>query len=129
MTRIRLQDGLPYVTMVLVYQDKQIELPSVLLDAGSAGTVFSADRVLSIGLHYEPEDTVQRIRGVGGTEFVFSKQVDRVLMGELQAADFQLEIGAMNYGFDLDGIVGMDFLAQVGAITDLAQLEVRLALR
>ncbi len=122
---IRLQDGLPYVSVVLAHGGKQTELANVLLDTGSAGTVFSADKVLSIDLHYEPEDIVHRIRGVGGAEFVFSKQVERLLMGELQATGFQVEIGAMDYGFDLDGIVGIDFLVQVGAIIDLAQLKVR----
>ena len=123
--KIHLQDGLPYVTMTIAYQDQQIELPNVLLDTGSAGTVFSADKVLGIGLHYEANDTVHRIRGVGGAEFVFSKHVDYLFMGELQAPRFQVEIGALDYGFDLDGIVGMDFLVQVGAVIDLVKLEVR----
>ncbi len=30
----------------------------------------------------------------------------------------------MDYGFEMDGIVGMDFLMQVGAIIDLSKLEV-----
>lgn len=29
----------------------------------------------------------------------------------------------MDYGFEMDGIVGMDFLMEVGAIIDLARLE------
>ena len=33
----------------------------------------------------------------------------------------------MDYGFEIDGIIGMDFLTQVGAVIDLARLEVRLA--
>jgi hypothetical protein len=28
----------------------------------------------------------------------------------------------MGYGFDIDGIIGMDFLAQVGAIMDLGNM-------
>lgn len=121
---IRIQDGLPYVAMTLLYRDQQLELPKVLLDTGSAGTVFPADKVLTIGLQYEANDTVQRIRGVGGAEFVFSKQVDRLSLGELHVNEFVIEIGAMDYGLDIDGIVGMDFLIQVDAILDLAQLEV-----
>ena len=123
--KIRLQDGLPYVTMTIAYQAQHLELPNVLLDTGSAGTVLSADKVLGIGMRYEANDIVHRIRGVGGAEFVFSKHVDHLFMGELQAPRFQVEIGALDYGFDLDGIVGMDFLIQVGAVIDLAKLEVR----
>jgi hypothetical protein len=41
--------------------------------------------------------------------------------------DFAIEVGAMDYGFSLDGIVGMDFLLQVGAVIDLSRLEVHQA--
>lgn len=125
--KIRLRDGLPYVTASLAYQGQQLSFRNVLLDTGSAGAIFSTDRVLAIGLTYEPDDRVQRIRGVGGTEFVFTKRVDCLVVGELQVNDFQIEVGAMDYGFDIDGIIGLNFLIQVGAIIDLAKLEVYLA--
>ena len=125
--KIRLRDGLPYVTASLAYQGQQLSFRNVLLDTGSVGAIFSTDRVLTIGLTYEPDDRVHRIRGVGGTEFVFTKRVDCLVVGELQVNDFQIEVGAMDYGFDIDGIIGLDFLIQVGAIIDLAKLEVYLA--
>jgi hypothetical protein len=37
----------------------------------------------------------------------------------LRVSKFEIEIGAMDYGFEIDGIVGMDFLTQVGALIDL----------
>jgi len=40
---IRAQDGLPYVTIRLRYRGQRLDLPNVLLDTGSAGTIFSAD--------------------------------------------------------------------------------------
>jgi hypothetical protein len=95
----------------------------VLPDTGSVGTVFAADKVLTIGLRYEAEDAVHRIQGVGGAGFVFTKRVDRLSVGELQAGDFEIEVGAMGYGFEVEGIVGMDFLMHVGAVLDLARVE------
>ena len=77
-----------------------------------------------MGLKLEPADVIHRIRGVGGAEFVFTKRVDRLAIGELEADDFEIEVGAMQYGFDINGIIGMDFLRRVGAIIDLARLEI-----
>ncbi len=122
--KIRLQDGLPYVTASLTYQGHQLSLENVLLDTGSAGAIFPTDKVVTIGLEYAPDDMVHRIRGVGGAEFVFAKHIDRLAVGELQVDDFEIEVGAMDYGFEIDGIIGMDFLVGVGAIIDLAQLEI-----
>src|SRR3989304_6259196 len=120
--KIRLQDELPFVAIVLTYRGQQIEFENVLLDTGSAGTIFSTDKLSPVGLWYEAEDMVHRVRGVGGAEFVFSKHVDHLSIGTLGVNDFEIEVGAMDYGFQIEGILGMDFLTKVGAKIDLANL-------
>jgi predicted aspartyl protease len=122
--KIQLKDGLPFVSTQLTYQGRRITLENVLLDTGSAGSIFPTDRVLSIGVEYEADDFVYRIRGVGGEEFVFAKRLDRVALGNLEVEDFEIEIGLMDYGFEIDGILGMDFLIEVGAILNLERLGV-----
>src|SRR5215510_8208319 len=124
---IQVQDGLSYVTVTLLYGGQQLDLTNALLDTGSAGTLFAADQVLAVGIQYEANDPVQRIRGIGGTEFVFVKRVDRLSVDELQVSDFAIEVGAMNYGFAIDGIIGTDFLLQVRAVIDLSRLEIHCA--
>lgn len=121
---IRIQSGLPYVNITIQYQNQQIELQNVLLDTGSAHCIFATDSLSPLGLQYEPNDIVYQIRGVGGSEFVVAKKVHALIMGELQVTDFEIEVGAMDYGFAIDGIVGLDFLVQVGAVIDLAQMEI-----
>lgn len=95
-----------------------------MLDTGSAGTLFHVERLMTIGLLMEPEDMIRRIRGVGGTEFVFSKRVDELSVGDLSVSHFDIEVGAMDYGFDLDGIIGLDFLRAVRAKIDLGALTI-----
>jgi predicted aspartyl protease len=121
---IRLQDGLPFVSTALVYQGHRLTLDNVLVDTGSGGTIFSADKVLAIGLQYEANDAVYRIYGVGGSEFVFTKRIEQLSIGEIETTNFEIEIGAMEHTFDIDGIIGMDFLTQVGAVIDLGRLEI-----
>ncbi len=67
---IERRNGLPVVSVSLSHQGQDAMLRNVLLDTGSAGTLFSADKVLGIWLKLKPNDTVHRIRGFGGTEFV-----------------------------------------------------------
>ena len=121
---ISIQQGLPYVSAILHYQGRDLSLATVLLDTGSAGTVFSVDKLLKIGVRLEPHDVVHRIYGVGGAEFVFMKQLDRLSVGDLVLENFEVEVGAMKYGIALDGILGMDFLLQISAVIDLASLEI-----
>lgn len=121
--KIEVFDGLLYATVAVTYRGQSLILDKVLIDTGSVGTIFSADKMDTIDLLPEPEDTIEQIRGVGGTEFVFTKQVDSLRLDELQVDDFAIEVGAMKYGFELDGIIGLDFLTQTKAIIDLARLE------
>jgi len=122
--KIRIKNGLPYVSVSLNHKGCQITLDNVLLDTGSAGSIFSADSLLNIGLKLEVNDSVHRIRGVGGTEFVFAKRISCLSVGRLQVNDFEIEVGAMDYGFEIEGILGTDFLLMVGAHIDLAELEI-----
>jgi predicted aspartyl protease len=119
MKNIIIENGLLLSDMVVVYQGKSLCLKRVLVDTGSGGTIISSDLAEKIGLIGEAGDTIYRISGVGGSEFVFLKVIDSLKIGNLEVNDFTIEIGAMDYGFELDGIVGLDFLKEVGAIIDL----------
>jgi len=73
----------------------------------------------------EPEDIVRQVRGVGGIEYVVVRHIDRLSIGKLEVTNFEIEAGAMDYGFEVEGIIGLDFLLQTGTLVDLARLEIR----
>ncbi|WP_374687730.1 retropepsin-like aspartic protease [Promineifilum sp.] len=121
---LTIRDGLPFVTAEIEYGGQLLTIENALLDTGSAGTLFQVERLLTVGVRMEPDDMIRRIRGVGGTEFVFSKQIDALTVGGLRVRGFEVEVGALDYGFDLDGIIGLDFLMAVGAKIDLGDLTI-----
>jgi len=121
--RLTLKYGLPFITAILTYRQKEVEVSHVLIDTGLARTVFAADVVAQIGLIPEPEDALLTVRGVGGAEVVFTRVVDRVQVGRGAVEQFEVEIGGMGYGFEINGILGMDFLTRTEAIINLHQLQ------
>lgn len=120
--KIRLEHGLAYVEVRLTFRDRALLLKDVIVDTGSAGTLFSADRLLEIGVAPEPRDPLRRIRGVGGVELVFGKRIDRLEVGSIILPDLDVEVGAMDYGFPAEGILGLDFLLRSRAVIDLGRL-------
>ena len=120
--KIELRDGLPFVAATLLHQGQSLTLPHVLVDTGSAGSLFSAEELLKINIRLEPNDVLRRIRGVGGAEFVFVKFIDRLSVGQLRVNHFAVEVGAMDYGIAMTGILGMDFLLQAKARINLNKL-------
>jgi hypothetical protein len=121
--KINLKDDLPMTTVTVVYQASRLIVPDVLIDTGSASTIFAADVVARVGLAPAPGDILHTIRGVGGREVVYTRELDLLLIGDEGIAQFGIEIGGMNYGFPINGILGMDYLTRMGAILNLRRLE------
>lgn len=123
--KIRMTDGLPIIAVTLTQNNNTMTFPNVLLDTGSGGSVFSADKLEAAGIFPQPGAIIRSITGIGGSETVIEIQVDQVSVGHLTANNFTIESGAVDYGFDFEAILGFDFLQQVGAVIDLANMEIR----
>ncbi|WP_238650557.1 retropepsin-like aspartic protease [Paenibacillus piscarius] len=117
--------GLPFVSMTVVFRGRELKLEKVLLDTGSASTLLNADIVQEIGMVPEEDDNVDIIRGVGGVEYVYTKYLDSIIVDEAILNNFQVEIGSMDYGMEIDGILGFNFLKQTGAVIDTGELQLK----
>lgn len=121
--RLSLKHNLPFTTAKISYQGKTVEVSQVLVDTGSATTLFAIDALAEIQIRPLPTDTLQTIRGVGGLEAVFTRRVDGLQVGSHQILGFEIEVGGMDYGFEINGILGMDFLLQAGAVINLKEVD------
>jgi len=121
---LTLRDNLPFTTITVTYQGTTMDIPHVLVDTGSAATLLAADIVSAIGIIPLPEDSLHTLRGVGGTEVVFTRRLDSLQVGEHRLTNFEIEVGGMDYGFEMHGILGMDFLTQAGAMINLREMTI-----
>lgn len=116
--------GLPIVSIIIQFRGQKMTLEKVLLDTGSAGTIFKADIVEAVGVVPESEDIVDTIQGVGGIEYVYTKNFDAIYFDGLCIDDFQVEIGSMDYGLEIDGIIGFDFIRTASLVIDTVDMQV-----
>jgi hypothetical protein len=120
---LTLKDNLPFIVVTVVYQSTALAIPHVLVDTGSASTIFAADVVASLGIVPQPTDLLRTIQGVGGEEVVFTRRIDNIQVDNQDLHDLEIEIGGMDYGFEINGILGMDFLGKTGAIINLREMK------
>jgi predicted aspartyl protease len=121
---ISLRDGLPFVSVTVAYASGSLTIPDVVLDTGSAHTVLSADILGPLGIVPQPDDVLYAVRGIGGVEVVFARKLDSLGVGSAAVPGLEVEVGGVDYGFGLNGILGMDFLRASGAVIDLGQLTI-----
>lgn len=122
--KFEIKHGLPFISLEVKFKGKTIQIDDVLIDTGSAGTLFKAEVMEKISIIMEPKDKIERIFGVGGEEFVFLKNVDEIQINGFSLSYFTLEIGAVNYPLQMNGILGTDFLMAIGAKIDFKGLEI-----
>ncbi len=79
----------------------------------------------ALGIHPEAGDKIRRIRGVGGVEYVFSRLIDSISISGQELDSVELEFGGLDYGFQMNGILGLDVLMRMGAVLDLKYLTVK----
>ena len=76
-----------------------------------------------MGPVYEPKDQIRQIRGIGGTELVFTKALEIIELDNKTFTDVPIEVGFLDYGFLLDAIIGMDLFVMTGMVIDLNNME------
>lgn len=125
MIPISIRHHLPFVEVQLYDKGKTLVLPHVLLDSGSAGSVFDIDAVMDIGVEAQPDDTIREMVGVGGgIEYVIEKTIEGIAVGDLVVRPFRIQVGALDYRIQMSGILGFDFLQQAGAMINFKTLEI-----
>jgi predicted aspartyl protease len=103
------------------HQGQSIELDA-LVDTGSAGTMLKTEIADSLGMHYMQAESVMAVYGIGGRETIYTHDLNRLIIGNHAAINFYVEVGEMNYGLQIDAIVGVDVLSSIGAIIRMRSL-------
>jgi hypothetical protein len=124
MAKITIAHRLPFVAVTIRANNQSLYLPNVLLDTGSAATIFKTDDLAQLGVHVDSSDRLRYTVGTGGLEVVVEKQITAVELGDLVISPFLIKLSGGNYGIPMDGIVGFDFLRTIRAVVDLHSLEV-----
>jgi len=114
-----LKYDLPCVTVRIGYQGDEIDIPDVVVDTGSGSTLIATEFAAQAGIAPLPQDKLRNVHGVGGIEAVFIRQVDHLQVGDHTIEGFEIDVGSMDYGFAINGLLGMNFLLQAGAVIDL----------
>ncbi len=118
MINFELRKKLPFISITAVHSGIEFKIDNVLVDTGSAASIFASDYVRKFGIDSASKDKIRKIVGVGGNEYVIEKRIDALIIDGISIEDSIIQIGDMDYGFGINGIIGGDLLVRTKMIID-----------
>lgn len=118
MINLILRNRLPFTQITITHNGNVICISNVLIDTGSMSTIISTETASMLGLKPELDDKLHTICGVGGAEYVYQKLVESIELDKSIISSIKIQVGAMDYGFEINAIIGMDYLRASGAVID-----------
>lgn len=121
--RLILEDELLFLDEITVsYKGKSVVIPKILVDTGSASTAIETDWLVDINImDDDPNDRFVTVIGIGGSELMMHKTIE-LGVDTVVLPHFGVQIGRLQYGFGINGILGLDFLLMTKAFLDFESL-------
>lgn len=123
MMKLEYRDGLLFTAIEIVYKGKSKVIENVVVDTGAAGSIISPDAVEEIGIYAELNDKIMEYYGVGGsTHIAFIKTIEKIKIGTENINNIEIDFGLIDQSGEINGLIGLDILMEVGAVIDLNKL-------
>lgn len=113
-----LEDGLPFITVVLHINNQRLKLDKVLVDTGSSACIFDTLDVLSLGGSFDGTERIRTMSGIGEDEYVLEKEIQSIEIDGVLSGKWLIQVGDIQYGFGIKGVIGSDLLSSIGALID-----------
>lgn len=115
-------DGLLFTTLKLTYLGKTGVIENVVIDTGATHSILSPDSVRELGLEYEDEDQIVTSFGLGGRQYAFVKEVDKIEFGPFKVNGCTMDFCVVDLTGRVNGLLGLDLLSRVGTVIDLKNM-------
>ena len=113
------KDGLIWVSIELVYENKPYAINNFIIDTGSGTTAIDIDLV---EFNYRKPALVKRLLGIGGgIQEVVSQAVDKLKVGQVELKKIEIEFGDLQEELGINGFIGNDILSRFTLTIDYAK--------
>ena len=121
MIKLRYQNYLLFCSLDLKINNQNLHLENVLIDTGSATTLINADYILLDG-----NEKIKNAQGIGGYEKILVKNFETLKLNDISLKNICLSIGDMDYGIDIDLLIGLDILKILNANINVKNMTLEL---
>ncbi len=104
------RNGLIWVLIDIVYDNKHIQIDNCIIDTGSATTAIDIDLV---DFNFRKPGIIRRLHGIGGgIQEVVSQNVDLFEIGNKKFENVGIEFGVLQDDYGVNGFIGNNILSR-----------------
>jgi len=104
------ESGLIWISLDVEYEGQNYNIKDCIVDTGSATTAIDIGLV---DFNYRRPAVIKRLHGVGGgVQEVVSQKVERLVFGEADLENIEIEFGDLQDDFGINGFIGNDVLSR-----------------
>lgn len=116
--KFSLHRGLPFIKVEICHCGQSCAVVRTLIDTGSASSIFCSDLLSEINVLPKQSDKLHCMQGIGGYEYVVEKVIDSIICDKVKLINHAIQLGELDYGYGIQGIIGSDILNQMNAVID-----------
>lgn len=123
MYKLKEKNGLLYADVDISIRDKTVHIDDVIIDTGSFHTIIMTDYLKTLEVDFEDDDELVYSSGLGGAVMAsVRKKVDKLSIGGIVLSNTKIDFGVIDPLDRINGLLGLDFLRNVGILIDLDEL-------
>lgn len=112
-------DGHICTDLEIVYNGINKTLRNVIIDTGAVQSIINSEFVSDLGIQAEYIDEFKKTYGIGGEMLFFDRNIDKLILGDFEYLDINLDFGDIDPSGEIQGLIGLDFLKAIRAIIDV----------
>lgn len=72
-------------------------------------------------MNFDGTEEIRKMTGIGGDEYVLEKRIDAIEIDGVLSGSWPIQMGDIQYGYGIRGIIGSDLLLHFGILLDYDQ--------
>lgn len=116
--KITTHNGVILCSLKLNHQGREPIIDNMVLDTGASETLIYRHALHELDIHIEKGDEFVFMRGIGGREASFRKQIGSIEFAGFTAVGFKVDFTDADER-DINGLIGLDLLTAGRFIIDL----------
>ena len=121
--KLEYREGLLFASIKINYNGKTVKINNVVVDTGASYCIIEPSAIEDLGIVFTKDDEIETFYGVNSLFSYVKRVTDNIILDNYTINSVPIYAGSV--ADNIDGLLGLDVLLNIGATIDLKNMEIR----